>query len=135
MSQPDGKQGKGSGSDPWANPRGEVSAGQGAAPAAVPAAAPAAAAGSSLADRVRAVFEQQINPALASHGGGIVLLDVKDDKVYVQLSGGCQGCAGARMTLKAGVERVLREQIPEVKEVIDATDHGGGMDPFYSPGH
>jgi Fe/S biogenesis protein NfuA len=60
---------------------------------------------------------------------------VKDDKVYVQLSGGCQGCAGARMTLKAGVERVLREQIPEVKEVIDATDHGGGMDPFYSPGH
>ena len=139
MSQSDENQGKGNGSkDPWANPRSMVDVQDNAGPSQDAAEAPAETSaqpeGAPLADRVRAVLEQQINPALASHGGGIVLVDVKDDKVYVQLSGGCQGCAGARMTLKAGVERVLREQIPEVKEVIDATDHAGGGDPFYSPG-
>lgn len=126
MSQTDDKEDKGSAADPWAQPRSVISAQDDEG-------GPAGGSGS-LAERVRTVLEEQINPALASHGGHIALVDVQEDRVFVRLSGGCQGCAGARMTLKAGVERVLREQIPEVKEVVDATDHAGGMDPFYSPG-
>jgi Fe/S biogenesis protein NfuA len=70
------------------------------------------------------IFEEQINPALAGHGGGARIVTVKDAKVYVELQGGCRGCMGARMTMRNGIERLLREKIPAVQEVVDATDHG-----------
>lgn len=69
------------------------------------------------------IFKEEIAPALASHGGGANIVTVKDAKVYVELQGGCRGCAGARMTMKSGIERLLKEKIPSVVEVIDATDH------------
>jgi len=87
-----------------------------------------------IADRVRSVLESQVNPAIASHGGMISLVDVDDTEVYVEMSGGCQGCALSRMTLRQGVERMLREAIPELTAVHDVTDHASGENPFFSQG-
>lgn len=84
-----------------------------------------------LAQRIAQVIETRINPALAAHGGGISLVDVRDNVVYVQLSGGCQGCGMARVTLKQGIERMLQEVFPEIVEVVDVTDHARGTSPYY----
>jgi Fe/S biogenesis protein NfuA len=83
-----------------------------------------------IADRVRAVLENQVNPAIAAHGGMITLVDVEDTDVYVEMSGGCQGCALSRMTLRQGVERMLREAVPELTAVHDVTDHASGSNPY-----
>ena len=74
----------------------------------------------------------QYESAMPSESGGFVeLLDVKKNSVYLRLGGGCQGCQSANLTLKMGIERVIREQIPEVGEVLDATDHAAGRNPYY----
>ena len=83
-----------------------------------------------LADRVRDVLDSQVNPAIAAHGGMISLIDVEDTDVYVEMSGGCQGCALSRMTLRQGVERMLREAVPELTAVHDITDHDSGENPY-----
>lgn len=83
-----------------------------------------------IADRVRSVLDAQVNPAIAAHGGVISLIDVKDNDVYVEMSGGCQGCALSRMTLRQGVERMLREAVPELAAVHDVTDHESGENPY-----
>ena len=83
-----------------------------------------------IADRVRSVLETQVNPAIAAHGGMISLVNVEETDVYVEMSGGCQGCALSRMTLKQGVERMLREAIPELTAVHDVTDHASGDNPY-----
>lgn len=83
-----------------------------------------------IADRVRSVLETQINPAIAAHGGMISLVDVEETDVYVEMSGGCQGCALSRMTLRQGVERMLREAVPELTAVHDVTDHASGDNPY-----
>ena len=83
-----------------------------------------------IADRVRGVLETQVNPAIAAHGGMISLVDVEDTDVYVEMSGGCQGCALSRMTLRQGVERMLREAVPELTAVHDVTDHASGDNPY-----
>ena len=76
-----------------------------------------------ILDAVNKVMEEEVAPALASHGGGAAVTKVEDGVVYVELEGGCKGCPGARMTMKNGIEGLLRERIPEVKEVVDDTDH------------
>jgi Fe/S biogenesis protein NfuA len=85
-----------------------------------------------LADRVREVLETQVNPGVASHGGHISLVDVEGQDIYLELGGGCQGCGMARVTLKQGVERMLREAIPELGQVLDVTDHAAGSNPYYA---
>ena len=82
---------------------------------------------------VQQVLDTQINPMVASHGGVINLLDVKENNVYIEMAGGCQGCAMSTMTLKTGVEKVIREFIPEVGDILDTTDHAAGRNPYYSP--
>jgi Fe-S cluster biogenesis protein NfuA len=67
------------------------------------------------------------------HGGYITLLDVKDDVAYVALGGGCQGCGMANVTLKQGIEALIREAVPEIHQVVDTTDHAGGTNPYYQP--
>lgn len=84
-----------------------------------------------LADRVKEVIDQQINPGVATHGGHVELVDVRDDKVFVQMSGGCQGCGMATVTLKQGIERMLRQAVPEVSEVVDVTNHAAGTNPYF----
>jgi Fe-S cluster biogenesis protein NfuA len=74
--------------------------------------------GVSVEEKVRSAIEE-IRPNLQSHGGDIELLGVDEDNtVRVRLQGACSGCPSAAMTLKMGVERMLKEQVPEVKEVI-----------------
>ena len=84
-----------------------------------------------IADRVRGVLDTQVNPAIAAHGGMIELVGVQDTEVFVQMSGGCQGCALSRMTLRQGVERMLRQAIPELTAVHDVTDHASGENPYF----
>ncbi len=84
-------------------------------------------------DRVQELIDSAINPAVAGHGGYIELLDVKDSTVYLRMGGGCQGCGAADVTLKAGIERMIFEEVPEVTEVLDVTDHASGTNPYYAP--
>ena len=83
-----------------------------------------------IADAVRVVLDNQVNPAIAAHGGMISLVDVEDTDIYVEMSGGCQGCALSRMTLRQGVERMLRDAVPELTAVHDVTDHASGENPY-----
>ena len=84
-----------------------------------------------LAEKVKDVLDAQVNPAVAAHGGEIVLVDVQGSEIYIEMAGGCQGCALSRMTLKQGVERMVRQAVPEVTAVHDVTDHTSGDNPFY----
>jgi Fe/S biogenesis protein NfuA len=84
-----------------------------------------------IAEQVDQLLREQINPALAAHGGFAALKGVEGDKVYVTMGGGCQGCAVSAMTLRDGIARSITEAIPEVTEVIDTTDHAAGENPFY----
>lgn len=84
-----------------------------------------------IAERVLEVLKDQVNPAIASHGGAISLIDVQDTEIYLEMSGGCQGCAMSRLTLRQGVERMLRQEIPELTAVHDITDHASGENPYF----
>ena len=88
---------------------------------------------SGLREKVQQVLDEQINPGVASHGGWVELLDVQDNTVYLRMGGGCQGCGAADVTLKMGIERLIREQVPQVREILDTTDHAAGQNPFYAP--
>jgi Fe/S biogenesis protein NfuA len=76
-----------------------------------------------ILDAVNVVMDREVSPALASHGGGGTVTKVENGVVFIELEGGCKGCPGARMTMKNGIEALLKERVPEVKEVIDDTDH------------
>jgi len=85
------------------------------------------------AQAVQRILDEEINPAVAQHGGFVTLLDVKDGVVYVQMGGGCQGCGMVDVTLKQGIEVRIREAVPAIREIVDSTDHAGGRNPFYRP--
>ncbi len=83
-------------------------------------------------ERVRWVLDSRINPMVASHGGQVGLVDITDDNdVVLQFGGGCHGCGMVDVTLKQGIETTLKQEVPEVREVIDATDHATGENPYY----
>ncbi len=86
-----------------------------------------------LAVRVKSVLESVVNPSIASHGGrsDLVAMDEEGAVAYLQLSGGCQGCAMSRMTLTQGIETALRDEIPELLQIVDVTDHATGENPYY----
>ncbi len=84
-----------------------------------------------LAERVKTVLDAEINPAIATHGGSITLVGVEDTEIYLEMGGGCQGCAMSRMTLRQGVERMVRQAVPEVTVIHDVTDHASGENPFF----
>ncbi len=83
---------------------------------------------------VRSLLDEEVNPAIASHGGHISLIDIKNDIVYVRLEGGCQGCGMADVTLKQGVEEAVKRTLPSITAVLDVTDHAGGSNPYFQPG-
>src|SRR5712664_1090378 len=87
-----------------------------------------------LKTRVQELIDSMINPAVAGHGGFVELIDVQDNRVYLQMGGGCQGCGAADVTLKSGIERLIKDELPEVVEVLDTTDHAAGSNPYYTPG-
>lgn len=82
-------------------------------------------------DRVRMLLDSEINPAIAAHGGHVRLVDVRDGQVFLAFGGGCHGCGMVDVTLKQGIERRIREVVPEVVEVVDTTDHSTGENPYY----
>ena len=84
-----------------------------------------------LADRVKHVIEHQINPSIAGHGGAVALVDVRDGVVYLEMHGGCQGCGMAAVTLAQGIRRILMESLPEIREIVDVTNHEAGANPYY----
>jgi Fe/S biogenesis protein NfuA len=85
-----------------------------------------------LADRVQQAIEQYVNPGVAQHGGRVTLVDVRDNIVYLQMGGGCQGCGMASVTLSQGIERILREQVPEITGIEDVTNHSEGDSPYFT---
>ena len=86
-----------------------------------------------VAMMIQRIFDEQVNPQIAAHGGVISLLDYQDGVVYIEMGGGCAGCGMADVTLKQGVEVALKEAIPEIKEIVDTTDHAAGTNPYYEP--
>ncbi len=85
-----------------------------------------------LATRAQAVLDLAINPSLGAHGGYATLISVEDTTVTITMGGGCQGCAASAMTLREGITSMLRQALPEITDVIDATDHTAGENPFYT---
>jgi len=85
------------------------------------------------AKEIQKLIEEKINPGVAGHGGHVTLVDVKDDMVYLRLGGGCQGCGQVDVTLKQGIEVMIKEKVPSIKGVLDVTDHAGGKNPYYQP--
>jgi Fe/S biogenesis protein NfuA len=85
-----------------------------------------------IAEQVQQLLAEQINPALAAHGGFAELAGVEGSVVYVTMGGGCQGCAVSAMTLRDGIARSIREAIADVTEVVDTTDHASGESPYYT---
>jgi Fe/S biogenesis protein NfuA len=86
-------------------------------------------------ERIEWLLETDINPSLASHGGRVALEEITADmRAVLRFGGGCQGCGMADVTLKQGIEKTLLGKIPELKGVLDATDHQGGENPYYAAG-
>ncbi len=84
-----------------------------------------------VAQRLLQVLEEQINPAIAAHGGRADLVAVEVDTAYLRLSGGCAGCGMAAVTLSQGIEVAIRESVPEIANIVDVTDHASGTNPYY----
>lgn len=84
-----------------------------------------------VAEKVQQIIDEKINPSVASHGGHVSLIDVKDNVAYIRFGGGCQGCGMVDVTLKQGVEVLIKESVPEIREILDATDHAEGENPYY----
>ena len=85
----------------------------------------------SVFERVSALLEDRINPAISAHNGKVQLSRIEKDVAYIRLEGGCQGCAMAEVTVRQGVEVLIREAVPEIISVVDETDHALGTQPFF----
>jgi Fe/S biogenesis protein NfuA len=85
-----------------------------------------------LAEKVQEIIDEVINPGIAAHGGFVELVDVSDDTLYIRMGGGCQGCSASQATLRMGIERMIRDQVPEIENIVDVTDHEAGVTPYYS---
>ena len=84
-----------------------------------------------LSKEVAAIIESDVNPMVASHGGHIELLGVKDETAFIKFGGGCQGCGMVDVTLRQGVEVVITDKVDGISNVHDSTDHSAGTNPFY----
>lgn len=83
-----------------------------------------------MLNKIEKLFDQQIRPALAQHGGNVEVVDVDNDILYVKFFGGCQGCSSSKATLKGGIEQLVKQNFPDIKDVVDVTDHQSGSNPY-----
>ncbi|MCY4644053.1 MAG: NifU family protein [Bacteriovoracales bacterium] len=81
-------------------------------------------------EKIEQVLEEQVRPYLETHGGGIELVKYEGGKVYIKMFGGCQGCASSSLTLREGIETILKEEFPEIEQLVDLTDHEAGERPY-----
>ncbi|HEV2670322.1 MAG TPA: NifU family protein [Gemmatimonadales bacterium] len=93
--------------------------------------APSAVSDDALYEQVARVFEEQVNPMVARHGGHVELIDVQDAVVMLRMGGGCQGCGMADVTLRQGIEGMLAQLVPDVRGIVDITDHTSGANPYF----
>ena len=84
-----------------------------------------------LYEQVAKVFDEQVNPMVARHGGRVELIDVQDAVVMLRMGGGCQGCGMADVTLRQGIEGMLSQLVPAVRGIVDITDHTSGSNPYF----
>ncbi len=80
---------------------------------------------------IQELLDKEVNRSIASHGGKISIVKVRQGKLFIRMSGGCQGCASSQVTLRQGFEVMLKRVAPEIEEIVDATDHAAGKQPFY----
>ena len=80
---------------------------------------------------VQQLLDKEVNRSIANHGGEISLVEVREGKLFIRMSGGCQGCGSSQVTLRQGLELMVKRVAPEIKEIVDATDHAAGKQPFY----
>ena len=83
-------------------------------------------------EQIHEVLLKRINPSIAAHGGFAELVRVEGNTALVKLGGGCQGCGMANATVTAGIEKTLRELVPEIEHVLDITDHESGENPYFA---
>jgi Fe-S cluster biogenesis protein NfuA len=87
-----------------------------------------------LADAARTIIDAEVNPAIAAHRGHVTVTGVTGDGwIRIRLDGGCQGCSLAEVTIRQGIEPLLRSRLPAMTGLIDVTEHEAGTEPFYSP--
>jgi Fe-S cluster biogenesis protein NfuA len=109
-----------------------VAGGQAVAPARKPAGGDGLAVNDdALYEQVSRLFDEQVNPMVARHGGRVELIDVQDAMVMLRMGGGCQGCGMADVTLRQGIEGMLAQAVPEVRGIVDITDHTSGSNPYF----
>jgi len=85
----------------------------------------------SVEEKVITLLDAEINPSLAMHGGFAQLQRIEGDVAYITMGGGCQGCGLAKLTLSDGIKATIEDRIPEIREVVDVTDHASGENPFF----
>lgn len=88
-----------------------------------------------IAEQATQVIDEQINPAIAAHGGYARLVSEENGVIYLEMGGGCQGCGMAAATLRQGIERILRDSVEGIVEIVDVTDHMSGENPYYAAAH
>ena len=82
---------------------------------------------------VQQLLDKEVNRSIANHGGKIAIVEVRLGTLFITLSGGCQGCASSQVTLRQGFEVMVKRVAPDILEIVDATDHAAGNNPFYTP--
>ncbi|OIQ16813.1 MAG: hypothetical protein BM556_14220 [Bacteriovorax sp. MedPE-SWde] len=80
--------------------------------------------------QVEAILDEQVRPALAAHGGNVEVVDIDNNKLFIRLQGGCQGCTSSSATVKDGIQRLIQQKFPEIEEIVDLTDHESGENPY-----
>ena len=85
----------------------------------------------SVEEQLVTLLDGEINPSLAMHGGFARLERIEGDVAYITMGGGCQGCGLAKLTLTEGIKATIEDRIPEIREVVDVTDHAAGENPFF----
>ncbi len=83
-----------------------------------------------MINKLEKLFNDQIRPALAQHGGNVEIIDVDNNILFVKFYGGCQGCSSSKATLKGGIEQLVKDTFPDIVEVVDVTDHATGTNPY-----
>lgn len=84
-----------------------------------------------IGKQINTILTDTVAPSLAAHGGHVTLVDIKDGYIHLSFGGGCQGCSQVSTTVKDGVEKVLLQNFPELKGVLDVSDHASGDNPYY----
>lgn len=80
--------------------------------------------------KLEALFDEQVRPALAAHGGNVEIVDLDNNILFLRLQGGCQGCSSSSATLKQGIQTLVKQNFPEITDVVDITDHESGENPY-----